>query len=283
MSRKKQSRGIVLINYLETLAMGLAPVMCFLPAAFVLLNADRIGPWFVPILFAYIVLFYLAEGFLVQRKQLRQMHYAAGSEAFYELYPRELKKALRRARKTPDMQRAALIEDYRSRLSETQADARNGKRSRISKTLYLAAGLTVLALALFGAWRLFSEAQDGRATGLAFILHFAATAAMLCTAIAAFRGSKRLFVQWIAGGLQLLSIWADLTNKLTKPTRYTFAPVWEGLIVLAVFAAAGFGLFLLARAFSDNVRTRRERQEFDLALFELNVIDEPELAYRFNR
>ena len=53
--------------------------------------------------------------------------------------------------------------------------------------------------------------------------------------------------------------------------------------MLAVFAAAGFGLFLLARAFSDNVRTRRERQEFDLALFELNVIDEPELAYRFNR
>ena len=283
MQKQKKDKWVVLKTMLEALAMGCATLVFALPAILIMVNVDRLGLWWIPLLMAYFALFYAFEGLLIIPKHLHKLQFLYGSEIFYQMYPEEMKKALRRVRKVSQPEREQVLAAYRQRLESTETDEQHERMERISNILYNTAAVIVLALAIWCFYELIRTAQGGKAFRLSFLFDFLSACMMLTVSIAAFRKSPKMILQAITGVLLFFGIWADLANKLSSPMRYTMAPVYEGLIVLAVFALAGIGLVLVAKRLKSYSRTRKEQMEFNLALYELNVIDEGELAFRMNR
>ena len=281
--QKKKDKWVVAKTMLEAIAMGCATLVFALPALLIMVNMDRLGLWWIPLLTVYFGLFYAFEGLFVIPKHLRKLHFLYGSEIFYQTYPEEMKKALRRARKVPQPEREQVLASYRERLESTETDAKHEKMERISRILYDAAGVIVLLLAVYCFYALVRTAQGGKTFRLSFLFDFLSACMLLTVAIAAFRKAPKMILQAFTGILLFFGIWGDLANKLSSPMRYTMAPVYEGLIVLAVFLLAGVGLVLVARRLKSYSRTRKEQMEFHLALYELNVIDEGDLAFRMNR
>ena len=281
MEKRKTDKGIAWLVYLQNLAMGLAPAVLFTPVALILRYMEQIGPWWIPLLFAYLAMFCIAQAFILIPKHFTRLHHQLGSEMFYQLYPDEMKKALWRIRKTPQPEREQVVADYRTRLVDTEADIRSRRRNAASRILYAAAALTVLALAGCCFYGLFREVQNGEKLNLARVLRLISVFLMLGVSIILFRKWPKMILQVITCVALFVDIWANVANKLSVPNRYTMAPVWKGLIIMGVFIVAGVGLALIARRLNARAKTRRNRQEFDLALYKLGVIDEKELAYRF--
>ena len=283
MKKRMTGKGLVWLIYLQNLAMGLASVILFIPVALILVYIEQIGPWWVPLLFAYFTVFFTAQAFVLIPKHFTRLHHQLGSEMFYRMYPDEMKKALRRIRKIPQPEREQVIAEYRARLVDTETDIRNRRRSAASRIIYTAAALVVLALAVFCFYGLFREVQSGEKINLARVLRFVSAFLMLSVSVALFRKWSKMILQVITCVALFADIWANIANKLSVPTRYTMAPVWKGLIIMAIFIVAGIGFALIARRLNTRANTRRNRQEFDLALYQLDVIDEKELAYRMEK
>lgn len=282
MEKKKTGNGLG-HALVESLAMGLAPAVLAAPACLILVYMDRLGFWWFPLLIAYFALFFAAQGYILVPKRITRLHHEMGSEMFYRLFPEELKKALRRIRKVSQPEREQVLAAYRDRLTDTDADERGRKYAAAAAALYIAGGLIVLGLAI---WCLYSFArgmQAGEDLSFARVLRLVSAAMLLAVSVAVLRRSRKMIPQTAAGIVLAVEIWANLANKIRVPKRYPMTPVWEGLTVLAVFLFAGVGLVMLAGCLMDRSRTHRTRQEFDLALYELGVIDEAELAYRFSR
>lgn len=69
------------------------------PAMLIIVNAPRLGVWWLPLLLLYLLPFTTGQLFLVRHMEKNRIHGVVGDEAFYTLYPKDLKKALKRARK----------------------------------------------------------------------------------------------------------------------------------------------------------------------------------------
>ncbi len=283
MNGKRQGRGLILRNYFVTLGMGLAAPAVVTPAVILVIKAERIGPWWIPILFAYIILFYVFESFLINRKHMRIMQLQLGPELFYEQYPSELKKALRRARKTPHPEKERILGMYRERMDCTEADTRHEKRFRIGAILYFVAAAIVFGLSAYCLYGLFRGEQNGAKMDLARILRLVSVGMMLIVAITELRRSGRFILQGITAIVLFLDLWANLANALMMPKTHSFAPAIEALILFLIFCVAAIGLSLVAKLLRSELPSRREHQEFNLALYELGVIDEKEIAYRFEQ
>ena len=283
MRKRNQDRGIALRSFIEALAIGLAPVFAVIPVLMLIVNGDVLGPWWIPLLMLYIMLFYVGEIFLIGHKYRNEVHMQVGHEAFYEIFPKERRRALRRVRKNPNPERESVLESYRMRLCDADEDEKKAHNTRISNCFYYAAAAIIFALAGYCVYGLYQDAAVGMKMDAAHVLRFLAVVMMLTVAIAALRRSKRYILQTIASVLLFLNIWANFANKVMMPQDYTWVPVFEGLIVLAIFLIAAFGLMIPARMFKSDLPTRREKQAFALDMYELGVIDEKELAYRMEK
>lgn len=281
MTERKKDFKAVVRTMLEAYAMGLSTAVGFTPVALILVYMDRLGLWWFPLLLVYFALFFSLEALVFIPIKQRRLHHVIGSEMFYQLYPQELNKALRRVRKIPQPERAPVIEAYRNRIVDTEADVQNRKRGRISTILNIAAAVIVGLLALWCVFGLYRGMQNGVKTDLARMFHVVSTAVMLAVPFTVFKPQFKMVPQIITSVLLGFTTWADIANKLTKPAICTMAPVWEDLIVLGVFIVAGFGLAAAANYLKDGLNTRKKQQEFALAMYELDVIDEKDLDYRF--
>ena len=161
MNKRKADKGIVLRMHLQNMAMGLAPVILFMPVALILHYMEQLGAWWVPLLFTYFAVYYTAQALILIPKHYTKLHHQLGSEMFYQLYPDEMKKALHRIRKTILPERELVIADYRSRMIDTDADERSRKRSTASAVLYTVAAAIVFVLAVFCLYRLIRGLQNG--------------------------------------------------------------------------------------------------------------------------
>lgn len=281
MTGREKDFGVVAKTMLGAFAMGLATVVSVTPVCLILVYMDRLGPWWFPLLLVYFALFFAVKGLVFIPIKQRRLHAVIGSEMFYRMYPQELKKALRRVRRVAQPERESEIAAYRDRLIDTDTDVRNRKRSRTGTVLTVVAAVITGVLALCCLFGVYRGMQSGVKTDLARIFHVASTAVMLTVPVAVFRQSFKMIPQIAASVLLGFTTWADIANKLTKPAIYTMTPVWRDLIVLGVFIVAGIGLVMLAKYLKDGANTRRKQQEFALAMYELDVIDEKELDYRF--
>jgi hypothetical protein len=81
-------------SFIEALAIGLAPVFAVIPVLMLIVNGDVLGPWWIPLLMLYIMLFYVGEIFLIGHKYRNEVHMQVGHEAFYEIFPKERRRAL---------------------------------------------------------------------------------------------------------------------------------------------------------------------------------------------
>ena len=95
---RKKERTQPSRNMLGVLALGLAVPIMIAPAMLIILNASRLGVWWLPLLLLYLLPFTTGQIFLARHLEKNRIHGVVGDEVFYTLYPQELKKALRRAR-----------------------------------------------------------------------------------------------------------------------------------------------------------------------------------------
>jgi hypothetical protein len=96
---RKEGKGLFSQNILRVMAMGLAVPVLITPAMLIIMNAPRFGIWWLPLLFLYLLPFTTGQLFLVRRREMNRIHGLVGDEMFYIIYPKELKRDLRKARK----------------------------------------------------------------------------------------------------------------------------------------------------------------------------------------
>ena len=106
-------------NMLGVMTLGLAAPVLIAPAMLIIVNAPRLGVWWLPLLLLYLLPFTTGQLFLVRHMEKNRIHGVVGDEAFYTLYPKDLKKALKRARKEGIPPHVAMtVAMYRDQVSD---------------------------------------------------------------------------------------------------------------------------------------------------------------------
>ena len=280
---RKKEKWFRLNNTLIVFAMAFAPIVLMIPLLFLIDVAGRIGPWWILLFAVYLVLINWPPAYLMQTREQQQMRFLIGDEKFYEFYPKALKKALKRARKDQPYERVVY---YRQRLEATdwtEQEIEYGERRRLHGILYSIAAAIIFALVVYGLYGLFTEWQNGIKLSLIQAVRLLSLSMMVLTGMITARKIRFKLPGAIAAILLLVKLWSDIVNLLQKPATYTVAPIIESAVILAVFLIAAFGVTGIANRLSEDVRTYREKKEFDLDLYELGVIDEKELAYRMEK
>ena len=283
---RQKERWFRLNNTLIVFAMAFAPIVLMIPFFLLLDVAGRIGPWWILLLAVYLVLINWPPAYVMQMREQLQMRFLIGDEKFYEFYPKALKKALKRARKDQPYERIQQVVYYRQRLEaidRTEQEIEYGERRRLHDVLYSMAAAIIFALVVYGLYGVFTEWQNGIKLNLIWAVRLLSLSMMVLTGMVTARKIRFKLPGAIAAVLLLVKLWSDIVNLLQKPATYTVAPIIESAVILAVFLIAAFGVTGIANRVSDDVRTRREKKEFDLAMYELGVIDEKELAYRMGK
>ena len=283
---RKKEKWFRLNNTLIVFAMAFAPIVLMIPLLFLIDVAGRIGPWWILLFAVYLVLINWPPAYLMQTREQQQMRFLIGDEKFYEFYPKALKKALKRARKDQPYERVQRVVYYRQRLEATdwtEQEIEYGERRRLHGILYSIAAAIIFALVVYGLYGLFTEWQNGIKLSLILAVRLLSLSMMVLTSMITARKIRFKLPGAIAAILLLVKLWSDIVNLLQKPATYTVAPIIESAVILAVFLIAAFGVTGIANRLSEDVRTYREKKEFDLDLYELGVIDEKELAYRMEK
>ena len=283
---RKKEKWFRLNNTLIVFAMAFAPIVLMIPLFFLIDVAGRIGPWWILLFAVYTVLINWPPAYLMQTREQLQMRFLIGDEKFYEFYPKALKKALKRARKDQPYERVQRVVYYRQRLEatdRTEQEIEYGERRRLHGILYSIAAAIIFALVAYGLYGLFTEWQNGIKLSLILAVRLLSLSMMVLTGMIAGRKIRFKLPGAIAAILLLVKLWSDIVNLLQKPATYTAAPIIESAVIFAVFLIAAFGITCAADWLSEDVRTYREKKEFDLDLYELGVIDEKELAYRMEK
>jgi hypothetical protein len=283
-AHKKEKKGTAFSSFLYALPMGIGVPILITPAILILMNADRLGPWPIPLFVVYFALLYAAITFFNYRKTIHSLHFTVGNERFYDLYPNKLKKVLLKKRQDPLPEEVAkTIEYYKAKMERAAAaaDETGERKARTRTALYYAAAAIIALSAVFYVYVAFRSAKKGVRTDFAFYLRLVTIAMMFVTAgFIAFKKPQKI-VSDVTAILLFLNIWADLTGHFLNPASVTLVPAMVSLIVFVLFLFAAFGLAAAAR----RIRTPKEimlsRGEFDLAMYELSEIDERELALRF--
>ena len=284
MYARKEKKGLAARSIFESLALGLAVPVLITPAFLIIMNADRLGPWTIPLLMAYILLFYAAIGYYSNKSHLDSLHYVIGDERFYDLYPLELKKVLLKKRRYPVSEEVVnTIEYYKAKIecNFVAEDEAGERRSRQRSALFYTTAAIIALIAVFCAYEMFRSAEKGSKMDFALCLRFVSTTMAFIVASFVARKKPQMILNGITAILLFLNIWADLADHFLYPDRVTFVPAIISLVVFALFMLAAFALVAAARRIRTRNEIRLTKGEFDLAMYELGVIDERELAFRF--
>ena len=284
MRAHKEKKGTAFSSFLYALPIGIGVPVLITPAILILMNADRLGPWPIPLFVAYFALLYAAICYFNYRKTIYSLHFTAGNERFYDLYPNKLKKVLLKKRQDPLPEEVAkTIEYYKAKMERdaAAADETGERKARTRSALYCTAAAIIALSAVLYIYVTFRSAGKGVRTDFAFYLRLVTIAMMLVTAgFIAFKKPQKILSD-VTAILLFLNIWADLTDHFLNPGTVTFAPTVISLIVFALFLLAAFGLAAAARRIRTPGEIMTAKGEFDLAMYELGEIDERELALRF--
>lgn len=96
MKNKGNSPLLALLPFVQVLLLVALAFGLFSVFLLIFLNADHLGYFFLPTLFLYCGILAAIPYILYRRRELLEIHALLGDEAFYERYPREKRKMLRK-------------------------------------------------------------------------------------------------------------------------------------------------------------------------------------------
>ena len=283
-NKTDRTGGQTFLTFLALLAMDYGPLIGIIPMMILFENAEKIGPWWILIFLTLISVFYLLIGMLNWRKERAELEYIGGRELLYQQYPDLLKKELRSRRKEPMSEETArTIEYYQTQIQFRNSDEeaqyiREEKRRTI---MYYVVALILAGLAVYCTCRLFFDVKAGAKMDFANVMQLISVVMILVNMFSAVRKTNKLTSNFVAAVLLLFCVLGNLSNHLLMPNTHSLLPVIEDAIVLAVFAFTVFELLRFTQKKPSASRNRLEKKQFDLLMYELGVIDEKELAYRF--
>ncbi len=276
MKQKKKIDFGLLRSYPAAFAMGIAVPIISAIGFWIMFHA---GAWWIPLFISYLALILSPTGYILQKKQRDQQHFLIGDEAFYQLYPAERKRALKRLRKAgvPE-QIAQTVEAYRSKRPALSAETLelSDRARRIGTGLFRMSGVLLTALACYvGSWSF----DGARGLGEQAFLLFSA-GALLAVAILAFCNRQLRLVNTAVTIVLFAGIWTRLVLVLTKGVPFWSSRFLESVACLAAFVLLAY----VVNAFADRMMAEagqaESKRDLDLELFELGAIDEAQLRLR---
>lgn len=81
---------------LEALGIFGFLMITMIPMVLVLVNMDKLGIWWFPVLLAYFAVFLTLNARMLWRKHLDHVHFIMGDELFYKNYPKERERDRRK-------------------------------------------------------------------------------------------------------------------------------------------------------------------------------------------
>lgn len=81
---------------LETMGIAGVAVSAFIVVMLIIFSSRYIGGWWIALMTAFMAAFVAAEYYLIRRKILIEQRAVMGDEVFFEQYPREYRREMRR-------------------------------------------------------------------------------------------------------------------------------------------------------------------------------------------
>ena len=94
-----RTKGLVLKCIAETWLMVLGLIIGLCIGMVIIVNANKLGYWWIAILAVYLSMVFAAIGYMRREKELVELHALIGDELFYQIYPGRLRRELRRKEK----------------------------------------------------------------------------------------------------------------------------------------------------------------------------------------
>ena len=261
MWRSKRNGGGLSGAMGTALLMGLATPFLVIPAYWIIFNG---GIWWIPLLFGYLSLFFIAMGYLLTQKAMIEERAQIGEEKFFRMHPDERLIELRQVRRNRQAGRVT---------------AEREKYRRRGTALYRAAGIAVVCIAIYLVTAVILDGRAGR-FDVPEIMAFLAVAFLIAAAVPLFQNRKIPLLSVSAGIMLFVATWARLTLILKKGLRVSDSRLVEFLVLTALFALFSSVFPALGKknlAIADAPDIERQLQ---LELFELGAISENELRWR---
>ena len=265
-------------------AMGCSGLLCAYGAFYILVKT---GPWCVPLLLSYLALLMLPSAFFLSHREKQNLHFQMGHELFYRENPRVLKRALAKARRKgiPEEKKALLAQYAALPLKPAPPlNEKTARERRIWLMLYDTAGLLLLILAGFLLFRgitlgqLINAAPKSSADYTPLLLYGQA-AAVLAVSLFLFLKKKPRFLRAAALLIMLFASWA-LWITFSVSRLLALKDVLMNLGLCLVYAIIAYALPAPAGDVRSPEKIRQQDRDFQLALFELDIISEEDLKYR---
>ncbi|MBQ4424216.1 MAG: hypothetical protein II882_00555 [Lachnospiraceae bacterium] len=252
-----------------------------------LLILRKTGPWWIPMILGYIVLLQIPTAWWITRRDKVRYHAQVGDEVYYQVYPEDLKRALRKARKKRGSKEVnQTITFYRDRLvtAAQPFDELQEKNRRLRAALLYAGGGVLFVLGLF-LIRYALPIPKGFLFPGTYLPDYTPIFLLVCalfsliTAAALFMQKPAWRIKMSASILFFLSFWSVMIS-VSKRSHYSVKDLIILTICLLIYAAAAFGLPALAGDIRTKEQICRDNEEYQLALYELGLIPEDELEFR---
>lgn len=264
------------------LLMGLAAPFLVIPAYAIIFRG---GVWWIPMLFGYLSLFFIAIGYLFSQKAMIEERAQIGEEMFYRNYPNEMRRELRLVRKnTPDSV-ARVLREFRETSPQPLYDEKweeREKQRRRGTALYQAAGIVSALIVVYLITAVILDGTKGR-FDVPQIMTMITAVLLIAQAVPLFQNRNMPLLSLAAGLMLFIATWARMTLILKSgypllESRFLEFAFWTVLFVITVFVLPRQGEKCLAVADAPD----RDRQ-LQLELFELGAISEDELRYRMKQ
>lgn len=262
------------------LLMGLAAPFLVIPAYWIIFNG---GVWWIPLLFGYLSLFFIAMGYLLTQKAMIEERAQIGEEKFFRMHPDERLIELRQVRRNRQAGRVtAVLDEYAKMTPLATYDANWEEREKYRRkgtALYRAAGIAVVLIAVYLVTAVILDGRAGR-FDVPEIMTFLAVIFLIAAAIPLFQNRKIPLLTVSAGIMLFVATWARLTLILKKGLSVSDSRLVEFLVLTALFALFTSALPALGKknlAIADAPDLERQLQ---LELYELGAISENELRWR---
>lgn len=283
MSRNGKYRATGLSGAMGTaLLMGLAAPFLVIPAYWIIFQG---GVWWIPMLFGYLSLFFIAIGYLLSQKAKIEERAQIGEEQFYRNYPNEMRRELRLVRRNTPESVARVLREFRETSPQPQYDEKWEEREKYRRrgtALYQAAGIVSALIVIYLITAIILDGTKGR-FGVPGVMAVITVVFLIAQAAPLFQNRSMPLLSLAAALMLLVATWARLTLILKSgysllESRFLEFVFWMVLFAIAAFVLPRQGEKSLAIADAPD----RDRQ-LQLELFELGAINEGELRYRMKQ
>ena len=281
---RKQGNGPGLSGAVGTaLLMGLAAPFLVIPAYWIIFNG---GVWWIPLLFGYLSLFFIAMGYLLSQKAMIEERAQIGEEGFLRMHPDERLVELRQVRKNRQAGRVTAVLDEYAKMTPLATYDENWedreKRRRRGTALYRAAGIAMVLIAVYLITALILDGRSGR-FDVPEIMAFLAIIFLIAAAIPLFQNRIVPLLSLSAGIVLFVATWARLTLILKKGISVPDSRLVEFLALTVLFAFFSYVFPKLGKRELEIADAPDLDRQLQLELFELGAITENELRYRMKQ